>query len=152
ARAAARYDWPTLVRSRREEGCVIRHSGKHSVVVASLVTIWALASAGAVVRGSGAHSAQSAQPAQSTETPAAARDYWAFKLPVAAPVPSTPTLTHPIDRFLEHERQTHGLTRAPRADRLTLLRRAYLDLIGLPPTPDQISAFLADDTPQAWER
>ena len=45
-----------------------------------------------------------------------------------------------------------GLTAAPRADRLTLVRRAYLDLLGLPPTPAQVAEFMADQTPQAWER
>src|SRR5207302_1606476 len=44
------------------------------------------------------------------------------------------------------------LTPAPRAGRETLLRRAYLDLIGLPPTPDQAAAFLGDNAPDAWPR
>jgi hypothetical protein len=84
----------------------------------------------------------------------AERNYWAFKLPVQVQVPvsNTPDLTNPVDRFLEQARQAHGLRAAPRADRLTLVRRAYLDLLGLPPTPAQVKAFLADDTPGAWER
>jgi hypothetical protein len=82
-----------------------------------------------------------------------ARNYWAFKLPVQAPLPNvSPNLTNPIDRFLEKTRQEKGLRAAPRADRITLLRRAYLDLIGLPPTPEQTSRFLADNAPSAWER
>ena len=85
--------------------------------------------------------------------PPGARDYWAFKLPVQAPVPMAAAhLTNPIDRFLEKTRASKGLKAAPRADRLTLLRRAYLDLIGLPPTPDQTAAFLADTAPGSWER
>jgi hypothetical protein len=44
------------------------------------------------------------------------------------------------------------VTAAPRADRLTLVRRAYLDLLGLPPTPAEVAAFIADDKPGAWER
>ena len=60
--------------------------------------------------------------------------------------------TNPIDRFLEKARQEQGLKAAPRADRLTLLRRAYLDLIGLPPTPEQTAAFMKDTAPGAWER
>src|SRR5262249_32780951 len=71
------------------------------------------------------------------EIPAAARDYWAFKLPVQAPLPDGSAFTNPIDRFLEKTRREKGLTRAPRASRLTLLRRAYLDLLGLLPTPAQ---------------
>lgn len=80
------------------------------------------------------------------------RNYWAFKLPVQAPLPDVPgNPANPIDRFLEQARRAHGLTAAPRADRHTLVRRAYLDLIGLPPTPQQVDAFLADRSPNAWE-
>jgi cytochrome c553 len=82
------------------------------------------------------------------------RNYWAFKLPVQAPVPAVDdaSLTNPIDRFLESARRARGLKAAPRADRYTLVRRAYLDLLGLPPTPAQVDAFVADRSPNAWER
>src|SRR5262249_55220403 len=80
------------------------------------------------------------------------RKYWAFKLPVQAALPAADSrLTNPIDRFLERARQQPGLTAAPRADRDTLVRRAYLDLLGLPPTPAQVEAFVADRSPEAWE-
>src|SRR5918995_5798102 len=45
-----------------------------------------------------------------------------------------------------------GLTPAPEADRRTLIRRASFDLIGLPPTPEEVETFVADDAPQAYER
>ncbi|SVB40651.1 uncharacterized protein METZ01_LOCUS193505, partial [marine metagenome] len=80
------------------------------------------------------------------------REYWAFQLPVKERVPDSGDSDHPIDRFLEQKRIDNELVVAPRADRLTLLRRAYLDLTGLPPTTDQTAAFLADDRPDAWER
>ena len=82
------------------------------------------------------------------------RNYWAFKLPVQAPLPvvANTRLTNPIDRFLESARRARGLTAAPRADRYTLVRRAYLDLLGLPPTPAQVDAFIADQSSNAWER
>ena len=80
----------------------------------------------------------------------AERDYWAFKLPVQVTVPNDGV--NPIDAFLEQARQQHGLVAAPRADRLTLVRRAYLDLLGLPPTPADVKAFMADTTPGAWDR
>jgi mono/diheme cytochrome c family protein len=90
---------------------------------------------------------------ENMEIPPEARNYWAFKLPVQVPPPNVSTnLTNPIDRFLEKARQEKGLRAAPRADRLTLLRRAYLDLIGLPPTPAEAAQFMADDAPGAWER
>jgi hypothetical protein len=81
------------------------------------------------------------------------RNYWAFKLPVQAPAPRVDDarLTNPIDRFLEQARRQRGLKAAPRADRSTLARRAYLDLLGLPPTPAQVEAFANDRSPNAWE-
>jgi hypothetical protein len=85
--------------------------------------------------------------------PPGARDYWAFKLPVQAPVPSvSQTAKNPMDQFLEKQRKAKGVTAAPKADRLTLLRRAYMDLIGLPPSPQDIEAFMADNAPDAWAR
>jgi hypothetical protein len=87
-----------------------------------------------------------------TEVPPSARDYWAFQLPEQQSLPLIENFAHPIDRFLEQKRQESDLVAAPEADRLTLLRRAYLDLLGLPPTPDEIDAFLADAAPGAWER
>jgi hypothetical protein len=86
------------------------------------------------------------------ELPPGAREAWAFQLPVRGTVPTASSFEHPIDRFLEQTRRAQGLTAAPRADRRTLLRRAYLDLIGLPPTPEETAAFLADSRPDAWER
>jgi hypothetical protein len=87
-----------------------------------------------------------------TITPAE-RDYWAFKLPAQAPPPAVADqrFVNPIDRFLEKTRVTHALKPAPRADRRTLVRRAYLDLLGLPPTPADVDAFVADRSPNAWE-
>jgi hypothetical protein len=82
------------------------------------------------------------------------RNYWAFKLPVQSALPEVASrqLVNPIDRFLESARAKKGLIPAPRADRRTLIRRAYLDLIGLPPTPTQVQAFLDDKSPDAWVR
>ncbi len=86
------------------------------------------------------------------ELPPGAREAWAFRLPVQGVVPTAAPFEHPIDRFLEQTRQAQGLTAAPRADRRTLLRRAHLDLIGLPPTPEETAEFLADSRPDSWER
>ena len=81
------------------------------------------------------------------------RSYWAFKLPLQSPLPegSGERFPNPIDRFLAAARHAHAVTPAPRADRHTLVRRAYLDLLGLPPTPAQVDAFLADRSSDAWE-
>jgi hypothetical protein len=84
--------------------------------------------------------------------PPEARSYWAFQKPVRSPAPVvSPNLTNPIDRFLENTRREKDLKPAPRADRITLLRRAYMDLIGLPPTPAETAEYLADKGPHAWE-
>jgi mono/diheme cytochrome c family protein len=89
---------------------------------------------------------------ENREITQAERNYWAFKLPVQAALPdvSNPDLTHPIDRFLEKARTDKGLVTAPRADRRALIRRAYLDLIGMPPTPAQVNAFVGDKSHDAW--
>lgn len=84
--------------------------------------------------------------------PPGARDYWAFQHPIQAPVPTSDAFGHPIDRFLEKQRREKGVTAAPRADRFTRLRRAYLDLTGLPPTPAQIDEFQSDAERGSWER
>ncbi len=85
--------------------------------------------------------------------PPEARQYWAFQKPVRRPLPVVSAdLSNPVDRFLEQSRREKGLKAAPRADSTTLVRRAYLDLIGLPPTPAQTAEFLADTAPHAWER
>src|SRR5262245_37679792 len=90
---------------------------------------------------------------ENSQIPPAARNYWAFKLPVRSAVPETATrFDNPIDRFLEKARRDRGLEPAARASRLTLIRRAYLDLIGLPPTPAETAAFLADTSADAWPR
>ena len=89
---------------------------------------------------------------ENDELPPGARDYWAFQPPRKAPVPAARGFDHPVDRFLEAARKDAGLTPAPRAGRLVLLRRAYLDLVGLPPTPAQVEEFLADTERGAWER
>ncbi len=82
------------------------------------------------------------------------RNYWAFKLPVqkTPPVASKADFSHPIDRFLEATRAEKKLVAAPRADKRTLIRRAYIDLIGLPPSPADVEAFVADQSEGAWDK
>lgn len=83
------------------------------------------------------------------------RNFWSF-LPVANPpvpqVKDTAWVQTPIDAFILAELEAHGLAPAPAADRRTLLRRASLDMLGLPPTPAEVEAFLADESPGAWGR
>ena len=69
----------------------------------------------------------------------------------AVPVGVTAS-TNPIDAFIATEYKAKGLLPAGKADKLSLLRRVYLDLIGLPPTPAEQEAFLADPAPDAYEK
>ncbi len=74
-------------------------------------------------------------------------DLWAYR-PLHQPsVPAVPGANHPVDAFLEAAWAAAALTPAPLADRRTLIRRATFDLIGLPPTPEEIEAFLRDPAP-----
>jgi cytochrome c553 len=79
------------------------------------------------------------------------RKHWAF-LPLARPEPPAGAAAHPIDRFIQAKLKEAGLAPAPPASRETLLRRAALDLTGLPPTPAEIDAFVNDPAPGAWEK
>ncbi len=83
------------------------------------------------------------------------RNWWAFQKPVRRAIPqlSDPRWrAHPIDAFLKKALDEKGLTPAPPADRRTLIRRAWLDLIGLVPPPDVVEAFVNDPAPDAWEK
>ena len=83
------------------------------------------------------------------------REFWAFRPPVDPPVPDAADSSWPrtgLDRFVLAALEAKGLAPAPAADRRTLIRRATFDLTGLPPTPEEIDAFLADDVPDAFAR
>ena len=84
-----------------------------------------------------------------------ARQWWSFR-PLRSGEPprngNSQWDAHPVDAFVFAKWREQRLTHAPEADRGTLARRAYLDLTGLPPSPEQVSAFIADTAPEAWER
>jgi mono/diheme cytochrome c family protein len=84
-------------------------------------------------------------PGQMEATASAKRssDHWAFQ-PLAASFPHDS-----IDGFITDALAARGLTPSPPADRRTLMRRLSLDLVGLPPAPDEVEAFVADERPQA---
>lgn len=91
-------------------------------------------------------------PATARRSNVAGTDHWSFQPLVRPRPPRSQTADNPIDALLHRRLQQAGLDFSPRADRLTLVRRLYLDLLGLPPTPDEITAFLSDDHPAAWPR
>jgi hypothetical protein len=78
--------------------------------------------------------------------------HWAYAALERPAVPVVPGAAHPIDAFIRARLATQSLPPAPEADRARLLRRLALDLTGLPPTPAETAAFLADTAPGAYER
>ncbi|HLX44646.1 MAG TPA: PSD1 and planctomycete cytochrome C domain-containing protein, partial [Bryobacteraceae bacterium] len=82
------------------------------------------------------------------------REWWAFKKPVRAAAPRSSDArwnNNAIDAFVKAKLEEKGLKPAPQADRYTLIRRAYLDLVGLLPTPAEVDAFVKDPSPRAYE-
>ena len=93
----------------------------------------------------------------SPEPPLSDRDlsHWAFRPPARPDVPqveNSALVRNPVDAFLLRKLEAKGLALTPEASPLVLLRRATLDLTGLPPTPEEARAFLADTEPGAYER
>jgi mono/diheme cytochrome c family protein len=83
------------------------------------------------------------------------RAFWSFRKPVASAPPKVKAkgrVRTPIDAFVLARLESKGLTFSPDASNVTLLRRAYFDLTGLPPTPEELQAFLGDTKPGAYER
>jgi hypothetical protein len=83
---------------------------------------------------------------------AAWEEHWSFVAPKRVPPPPDATrwAKNPIDQFVLAKLATAGLKPAPEADRRTLIRRVSLDLIGLPPTPSEVEAFVNDRSPDAY--
>src|SRR6185369_16086158 len=79
------------------------------------------------------------------------RDHWAFKTPVSPPVPEVKNkrlVRNPIDNFILARLTGENLSASPEADRVTLIRRLSFDLIGLPPTPEEVRQFVEDRDPR----
>jgi len=83
------------------------------------------------------------------------RRWWAFQKVIDSPVPKVKNqswVQNPIDAFVLAKLEEKGIQPNPPADKITLLRRVTLDMIGIPPTPDEVQAFLSDDSPSAYEK
>jgi len=82
-------------------------------------------------------------------------DHWSFRRPVRPPLPAVKNaaaIRNAIDRFVVARLDHEGITPSPAADRATLIRRLSLDLLGLPPTLEEVDAFVNDPRPDAYER
>ena len=85
----------------------------------------------------------------------AGRDWWALQpvsRPALPPIVGREGALNPVDWFIRSELESKGLSRAPEADRRTLIRRLAFDLVGLPPTPEEVASFLQDGRAGAYER
>jgi mono/diheme cytochrome c family protein len=83
------------------------------------------------------------------------RQWWSFQPPKRPAVPQVKDaarVRNPIDAFVLAKLQEKGLSLSPEAGKLTLMRRAYFDLTGLPPEPSEVQAYLADSDPHAYEK
>jgi len=89
------------------------------------------------------------------EQGAAWKNHWSFIAPQKAALPKVNNKAlaqNPIDYFILKKLEDQGLSFSEKADKTTLIRRIYLDLIGLPPSLEEVDAFLADDSPLAFEK
>jgi hypothetical protein len=87
--------------------------------------------------------------------PVKAKEFWAFQLPKAQQPPAVKDSAWPrsdVDRFILAAQEAAKLKPVADADRTTLIRRVYFDLIGLPPRPDEVDAFVKDKSPNAFEK
>src|SRR5262249_48537421 len=94
-------------------------------------------------------------PEESVAAPGGKSDHWAYQKPVRPHPPrvgDTSWPRNPIDRFVLARLERERLRPAPEADRARLIRRVSLDLIGLPPTVQDVDAFLADQSADAYEK
>ncbi|MDX1934843.1 MAG: PSD1 and planctomycete cytochrome C domain-containing protein [Capsulimonadales bacterium] len=145
-------DSSPLIRAVRFQGRQMPPQGKLPQSRIDVLTRWVAEGAvwPADNRPIAATSVHQGPPPVNAET----RRFWSFR-PVKRPVPpkvrSVDRVRNPIDAFILARLEKSGLKPARPASRATLIRRAYFDLIGLPPTPDEVRAFVQDTSPRAWE-
>jgi hypothetical protein len=134
----------------KKEGLEMPPAGKLPQKQIDVLARWV--KEGVPMSGAGGEVVQHPEPGGKV-TPEA-KNYWAYK-PVRRPQPPAVRqkawVRNPIDAFLLARLEEKGLTPAAPADRVALARRAFYDLIGLPPTPAEVDAFVNDTRPDAWE-
>jgi hypothetical protein len=108
----------------------------------------------AILLAAAAPSQQEPGPQQPGPQQPGPQQHWAYRPVVRPELPagSDEDCLQALDRFVRRDLAARGLEPAPPADRATWLRRVSLDLCGLPPTPDEVAAFAADASPEAFER
>lgn len=94
-------------------------------------------------------------PEDATTSKQTQTTHWSFITPKPPTIPKVNNQNwprNPIDNFVLHKLERNNLSPSPTADKYTLIRRLYLDLIGLPPTPEQAAEFVNDNSPNAYEK
>ncbi|WP_010584574.1 DUF1553 domain-containing protein [Schlesneria paludicola] len=155
---------PALIRGAPAESLLIlavRHDGavamppKKKLAPSEIEQLSAWIKRGALWPGAVNVAAPARSPAEPHEWSEEARRFWAFQTPRTPLVPTVRDRSWPqtaVDYFILARLEAAGLVPAAPADKRTLLRRASIDLIGLPPTPAELDAFLQDDSSDAFER
>ena len=141
--------------------CVAFHHDTNAMRMTLCVILWVLC-VGAPLRTKAADGSVGSQlPSDGVEIPTGKRLsetktlHWAFapiREPTLPQVDDRSWTSGTIDYFVLARLESAGLTPSPRADRRSLIRRVFIDLIGLPPTYDQVESFVADDSPEAMAR
>lgn len=103
------------------------------------------------VEAGGIRGAEPVDPFRYSSDSRAGLDWWSLQQIRDVPLPDAAAGQHPIDAFLDGPLRDRGLSRSPQADRRVLIRRLYFDLLGLPPTPAEVTQFLEDDSAAAWQ-
>ena len=162
--AGLRLDTPAAIRRGSNNGVIlIPGDGEHSL----LITILNGSEEGLAMPLSGvrltsaqiytlkawiAEGAQAPGADEIKDSPPVRVRHWAFQPPQSGRVPESEFSSHPIDCFLAAAWKTKGLKPSPPIEQSLLLRRVFVDLIGLPPTREQLRHFLGDKSPDAYER
>jgi hypothetical protein len=136
----------------RDENLQMPPTGKLSGEQIAVLTTWVKIgapwpSASSAIRPAG--------PDETFEITPEERAFWSFQPVVAPPVPAVKDgawSKRDTDRYILARLESTSLAPSPPADKRTLIRRATFDLIGLPPTPEEVEAFLADDSPDAFSK
>ena len=118
-----------------------RPQWENNLVIRRIFAFWMICLSASILPGNGA--------TQTNQTKAEL--WWSLKPVVRPALPDGPE-SNPIDRFINAELRHRGLKAVGAADKLSLLRRVHLDLIGIPPSPAEQEAFLADNSADAYEK
>ncbi|MFN7934967.1 MAG: PSD1 and planctomycete cytochrome C domain-containing protein [Bryobacteraceae bacterium] len=133
---AGKPDASLLMKAVRKAGELKMPPGKDSLSAAEMETLRQWIAEGAKWTGASA---------------AAVPNWWSFR-PVTRPAIAAPVKPNPVDHFVWERLKKEGLTPSKPASRAALIRRATFDLHGLPPTPEEITAFVNDTAPEAYEK